>query len=79
MKTFFNKNSVPSNLLTISDFRKFAKALGLTSWESAIRHYANVKGGALLLKADGSLVSFTKRGIKISRKTFTPQQWGWEK
>lgn len=79
MKTFFDKNAVPNNLITISDFRMFGKSLGL-SWRGALAYWIRVKGGALLLKADGSLVSFTRKATgKFSQKTFKQNQWGWQK
>ena len=78
MKTFFDKLAHPSNLLTIQDYRVYAKALGLKNWQTAIKHCVGIKGGAFLMKANGSLVAYTKRGLKISQKTYQKENWGWE-
>jgi hypothetical protein len=85
--TAFDRSAVPTNLLTVADWRRFAAATtdwqrqfrqaAPTAWEKAARCFACAKGGALVWRANDSLVVFTKRGDKISRRTYKPGTWGW--
>ena len=71
---------MPSNLITVADFRAFAsKAFNITCWKSAAKRYAAKQGGAHVLRADGSLMVFTKtQAGKVTQKTYKPNKWGWE-
>lgn len=75
--TTFPRSLAPRNLLTVPEFSRFARALGRTSWEGAARHYAMQTGGALVMRADGSLVCFVRSGDKVRRKTHKPNTWRW--
>lgn len=77
VKTFFDKSSVARNLLTVSDFRTFARALGLTSWMGGARRYAALKGGALVVRANGDLLVFSRRKGKVVQRTYPQKKWGW--
>ena len=78
VKTFFDKSAVASNLLTVADFRKFARAVGLTSWRGAARYYAKLKGGALIVRANGDLLVYSRRfNGKVVATTYPQKKWGW--
>ena len=77
VKTFFDRRAMPTNLMTVSEWMRFARATKKGSWEAAARYYAGIKGGAVVMRHDDSLVVFTKRGEKISRRTYRPGKWGW--
>lgn len=77
VKTFFDKTAVAHNLLTVAEFRKFARALGLTSWRGGARRYAALKGGALVVLASGDLLVFSRRSGKIVSRTYPQKKWGW--
>lgn len=77
VKTFFDKSAVASNLLTVADYRKFAQAVGLKSWKGGARFYARIKGGALLVKANGALLVFSRRNGKVVERTYPQKKWGW--
>jgi hypothetical protein len=52
---------------------------GVVDWKAAVRAWVRRRGGALVLRADGRLQSFTLRdGGKISQSTYRPGQWAWE-
>jgi len=76
-KTFFDKTAVAHNLLTVADFRKFARAVGVTSWRGGARRYAALKGGALVVLASGDLLVFSRRHGKIVARTYPAKKWGW--
>ena len=74
----FFSNVMPSNLLTVAEWRRFARSVGLRSWSSAARFYSKREGGAHVLRADDSLVVFTLRDNgKVSRSTYQPAKWRW--
>lgn len=77
--TAFDRAALPTNLLTVADYRTFGKAVhGTLSWETAARKYAEVRGGAVVLRGDDSLVVFTKLSCgKIRRTTYKSGEWGW--
>ncbi len=77
--TFFDRRATPLNLLTVPEWRRLANATwNGVSWETAARKYAAIKGGALVMRADDSLVVFTRReNGKISRSTYKPGTWRW--
>lgn len=75
-KTFFACTQ-PSNLLTVAEFRTFAKkVLFSNDWKKAVSFMKDRNGGVLVLKADGSLHVY-----EVGRKmaAFKPNTWGWEK
>lgn len=78
--TFFDRSAMPTNLLTVPEWRRFARAAYKgVSWERAAHKYAARNGGALVMRADDSLVVFTLRDDgKVSRKTYRPGKWRWE-
>lgn len=78
--TTFDRSAMPNNLLTVSDWKRFAHTwLGqYSAWRRAAQLYAEQKGGALIMLADDSLVVLTKRSNgKISRRTYRPGKWTW--
>jgi hypothetical protein len=76
--TNFNPNAQPTNLLTVAEWRKLAHHSGASSWKAAVAAWARRRGGALVLRADGSLRVFTLRAGKISQSTYKPGAWAWE-
>lgn len=72
---------MPVNLLTVPEWRRFAsEALGIESWENAARRYAEMRGGAHIERADGSLIVFTRTQDGKARKTtYKPGSWQWER
>ncbi len=80
MTTFFDRPTMPTNLLTVAEWRRFASAVlpRSISWEAAARYWAERKGGAIVLRADDRLVVFTKRDNgKVHRRTYKPGSWQW--
>ncbi len=83
--TTFDRRDVVTNLFTVNEWHRLGRAwLGRygqdVSWETVARHYAKRTGGALVMLSDDSLVVFTKRADgKVSRKTYKPGTWSWEK
>lgn len=79
VKTFFNKSAMPLNLWTVPEYRRFAFSQGLTSWRSGARLWARKKGGALVIRANGDLLTFTKlKNGGLRQKTYPKGKWGWE-
>ena len=78
-RTFFNR-SQPSNLLRVSDWTEFAKrAYKSDNWMVGVRKYAELKGGAHVLREDGTLLVFTVRGpLNLERTSYPIGTWGWE-
>ncbi len=77
--TTFNRSTVPTNLLTVADWRRAGpnNRKGVT-WETAARKYAARFGIALVMRADDTLVSFTQQdGGKVRRQTYAPRTWTW--
>ncbi len=77
--TTFDRSAMPVNLLTVPEWRRLAQAayrpLG---WLSAARKYAARMGGALVWRADDSLIVFTRRDDgRVTRRTYKPRTWGW--
>ena len=77
--TAFDRSAMPTNLLTVADWRRFAQAayrpLG---WLSAARRYAKRTGGAIVMRADDSLIVFTRHwNGSVTRRTYKPRTWGW--
>ncbi len=79
--TFFDRSTMPTNLLTVPEWRRFANfAYKGICWEAAARKYAARNGGALVMRADDSLVVFTLRNNgKVTRKTYKPGKWRWDR
>lgn len=78
--TTFTK-SMPVNLLTVPEWLRFAsEGLGIKSWESAARRYAEMRGGSHVERADGSLIVFTRQQDgKVRKTTYKPGTWRWER
>ena len=79
-KTFFNPSAMPNNLLTVQEWKRFAKAVGKRSWEGAARYFAQTseRGGAMVLRANDTLVVFTLRDNgKVEKRSHKPNKWGW--
>jgi hypothetical protein len=73
------RRSMPSNLLTVREWSTFAAATGKKSWESAARYYASVRGGAHVLRSDGSLRVYTLRDLGlITQSTYREGSWAWD-
>ena len=80
MYTTFDRNAVPRNLLTVADWRVFAKAVWpkMERWEAVARRYAAERGGALVMRADDTLVAFTRlAGGNVRKTTYKPGAWRW--
>ncbi len=77
--TTFDRRAMPTNLLTVPEWRRLANAAYRgVSWATAARKWAMRNGGALVWRADDSLVVFTRRDDgKVSRATYAPRTWGW--
>lgn len=78
--TKFDKSAMPANLLTHAEWRKFGRLAydRPVGWKTAMRRYAEIKGGALLWRADDSLVAITKLSDgKLRQTTYKPDTWGW--
>ena len=77
--TFFDRRAIPNNLLTVQEWVRLSNAAYRgVSWTTAARKYAAQFGGALVWRADDSLVVFTRRDDgKVSRSTYAPRTWGW--
>ena len=74
-----NPAGMPVNLRTVAEFRKFADAIGKPSWKSAMRYYANLRGGAYVMRADGSLEVLTKLSTgKLRQTTYKPGKWAFD-
>ena len=75
----FNRSTVPTNLLTVSDWRRHGpnnrRGVG---WETAARKYAARFGTSLVMRADDTMVSFTRQDDgKVRRQTYAPRTWAW--
>lgn len=78
--SYFDRNAVPQNLLTHAEWRVFGrKAFDRpVGWQTAMRRFAEKRGGALLWRADDSLIVLTKLASgKIRQTTYKPGTWGW--
>ena len=74
-----NPSGMPKNLRTVAEFRKFADAIGKPSWKSAMRYYANLRGGAYVMRADGSLEVLSKLANgKLRQTTYKPGKWAFD-
>lgn len=79
--TFFDPRAMPTNLLTVPEWRRLSRAAynGI-GWETVARKWAERRGGALVMRADDSLTVFTRRDDgKVTRKTFKPGKWRWDR
>ena len=78
-RTFFNR-SQPSNLLTVAEWTTFSRhAYKSENYMVGVRKYADLKGGAHVLREDGTLVVFTKRSeLNLERTLYPIGTWGWE-
>ena len=77
--TTFNRSTVPTNLLTVADWRRAGpnNRKGV-AWENAARKYAARFGAALVMRADDTLVSFARQDDgKVRRQTYAPRAWAW--
>lgn len=83
LTTFSREASL--NTFTVQEMRALSnRDFNGVSWQTAARKVAAAKGGVLVLKADGSLVVFTKLMFgadagKIRQRTYLPGKWDWEK
>ena len=82
--TTFDPHPTPARLaLTVDEWRRVSReGYGNVTWDSAAKMHAARYGGALVLRADGSLVVFTEHkqgdgGCSVSRKTHGPGTWSW--
>ena len=78
-RTFFNR-SQPSNLLTVAEWVTFTRhAYKRDNWMVGVRNYAALKGGAHVLREDGTLIVFTVRGtLNLERTLYPIGTWGWD-
>lgn len=77
--TTFDRAAMPSNLLTVAEWRRLANATwGGIGWLSAARKYAKQTGGALVWRADDTLIVFTRlEDGRVRRATHKPGTWRW--
>jgi len=76
--SIFDKTNYPTNLLFCNEWRKFARAVNKPSVASAMRFFAQTKGGALRHRADDALVVLTKLADgKIRQTTYKSGTWRW--
>ncbi len=77
--TTFDRGAMPVNLLTVAEWRHFSTAVYKgVGWLSAARKYAACTGGAIVLRADDSLIVFTRHwNGSVTRRTYKPRTWGW--
>lgn len=78
--THFDRAVMPSNLLTVQDWCRFMKTVcpRMERWEAAAKRYAMTNGGALVMRADDTLIVFTRLSDGKIRKTcFKSGSWGW--
>lgn len=75
--TRFERSAAPQNLLTVPQYRALGQSLGV-SWQTAARKRAMQQGGALVMRADGSLVVFTRHNGKVQQRTYPANKWAWE-
>ncbi len=78
--TKISRSLAPINLLTVQEWCRFARQTGVRngSWRGGIRRYVHQTGGALVLKADDTMVVYAKMaGGKISQRTYKPKTWCW--
>lgn len=78
-RTWFNR-SQPSNLLTVEQWRTFTRnAYKKDHYLVGVRAWAEIKGGAHVLREDGTLIVFTKRSeLNLERTLYPIGTWGWE-
>ena len=77
--TTFDRAAMPSNLITVADWRRLGRASfrGM-GWLTLARKYAKDYGGALVWRADDSLIVFTKlEDGRVRRSTHKPGTWRW--
>ena len=81
----FDPHPTPARLaLTVAEWRRVSReAYGGVPWEMAAMEHAFRYGGALVLRADDSLVVFTRHrqssgGMTwVNQKTHKPGTWSW--
>ena len=79
----FDPHPVPARLaLTVDEWRHLSReAYGGVSWETAAKSYAMKWGGALVLRADDTLIVFTRTSswgeAWVSRRTYRSGRWSW--
>ena len=82
--TTFDRN-LSLSTFTVGEIRGLSQRIfNGVSWQTAARKLAATNGGTLVLKADGSLVVFTKLAFgpkagKVSQRTYPLGTWDWEK
>jgi hypothetical protein len=78
-RTFFNR-SQPQNLLTVEQWKTFTRnAYQKTNYLVGVRNWAEIKGGAHVLREDGTLIVFTQRSeLNLERTLYPIGSWGWE-
>lgn len=72
-----DRNSYPTNLLTVRDWQQFAAVIEVDGWQAAMAHYAEVSGRAFCLRMDGSLRAVAMVDGKPRAKTFRQGGWRW--
>ncbi len=85
--TTFDRDAMPDNLLTVSDWMCLGRAWYgqryVAGWSTVARRYANRYGGAMVMLADDTLVVFTRshptEDNGVSRRTYKPGTWSWAK
>lgn len=79
MTTVFSRNAMPKNLLTVQEWMALARHwYGGKNWEHCARKWAAEKGGAIVMRATGALVVFTRLANgKLRRTTYKPTEWAW--
>ena len=77
--TTFDRQAMPSNLLTVADWLTLARNWYRgANWENCAKRYAAQHGGAIVMRCDDTLVVFTREDNgKVRKSSFAPGTWAW--
>ena len=87
VKTFFNRNAQPVNLLTVSDFVKFAEwALHVDPTlptkekvKKALDFWVDKNGGAFIRINNGTLLTYKRlESGNLQETRYYPASWDWD-
>lgn len=77
--TTFDRQAMPSNLLTVADWLTLARNWYRgTNWDACAKRYAAQHGGAFVMRCDDTLVVYTRDDSgKVRKSSFAPGSWSW--
>ena len=77
--TEFGRSAACTNLLTVQEWQCLGRACyNGVGWLTVARHHAKRFGGSLVLRANDSLIVFTRRSNgRVTRRTYKQGTWGW--